>query len=154
MKAIVVYYSRTGTCRKVSETISNLMNADNEEIYEMKNREGAINYIIGGYDAVRRNETNIKVMTKDPAHYDNIIICSPVWAGKMTPAIRTYVNKYKNSFKKVALIAISGGGNSPGFKTDFENTTGVKTTSYVEIQQKDIKNDKLDKLKDFIKTIS
>jgi multimeric flavodoxin WrbA len=36
-------------------------------------------------------------MKKNPAGYDLVIFGSPIWAGNIAPAIRTYINQYGDS---------------------------------------------------------
>jgi flavodoxin len=44
MKTLVVYYSRTGTTRKVAEAIAGILRCDIEEVVDTKKRSG----ILGG----------------------------------------------------------------------------------------------------------
>ena len=41
MKILVAYYSRTGTTRKVAETIAGILKCDIEEVLDKKSRFGA-----------------------------------------------------------------------------------------------------------------
>ena len=44
MKALVAYYSRGGTTKKVAEKISALLEGDIEEIHDLKKRSGIIGW--------------------------------------------------------------------------------------------------------------
>ena len=48
-------------------------------------------------------------MTKTIDDYDFIIVGSPVWAGKIAPAIRTFLAKNDFSDKQVAFFVTMGG---------------------------------------------
>ena len=109
MKSLVVYYSRTGNARFVAETIAAEVGADIEEVVDLKKRSGVLGYLSGGSDARRGKETEIAPTTKLPAIYDLIIVGTPVWAGRPTPAILTYLKKNDLSEKKVALFFTQGG---------------------------------------------
>jgi len=106
---LVVYYSRTGSTRKVADYITKQLGADMEAIIDMKKRSGVFGFVIGGMDALMRKETEISEIKKDPSKYELVIVGSPLWAGNMPPAIRTYLNKYKADIKSVAFFATSGG---------------------------------------------
>ena len=93
MKSLVVYYTRTGNARFVAETIAAEIGADVEEVIDLKKRTGALGYLSGGSDARRGKETEISPTKKSPAEYDLIIVGTPVWAGRPTPAILTYLKK-------------------------------------------------------------
>ena len=104
MKALVVYYSRTGNARFMAETVAAELGADIEEVVDLKNRQGRLAFLPAGRDALRGKETEIAQTKRTPANYDLIIVGQPVWAGSPTPAIRTYVKKNDLSGRKVALF--------------------------------------------------
>jgi flavodoxin len=109
LKSLVVYYSRSGNARFVAETIAAEVGADVEEIIDLKKRSGVLGFLIGGSDARRGKETKISPITKSPANYELIIVGTPVWAGRPTPAITTYLKKNDLSGKKVAVFFTRGG---------------------------------------------
>lgn len=99
MKTLVVYYSRTGATRKVAEKIAFLLGSDIGEIVDLKNRKGVFGFLSAGYSAFTRKLTEIKAPEKDPSAYDLIVVGTPIWAGNITPAARTYLSR----------IAVEGG---------------------------------------------
>jgi flavodoxin len=109
LKSLVVYYTRTGNARFAAETIAAEIGSDVEEIMDMKKRSGAMGYLSGGSDARRGKETEIAPTKKSPADYDLIIVGTPVWASRPTPAVTTYLKKNNFSSKKVALFFTQGG---------------------------------------------
>jgi flavodoxin len=104
MKTLVIYYTRTGNAKFIAETIAAELGADIEEVIDLKNRQGRLNYLPAGRDAMQGKETEIAQTKRTPTDYDLIIIGQPVWAGSPTPAIRTYLNKNDLSGKKVAVF--------------------------------------------------
>jgi flavodoxin len=104
MKTLVVYYTRTGNSKFAAETIAAELGADTEEVIDLKNRQGKLAFISAGRDAMSGKETEIAQTKRTPIDYDLIVIAQPVWAGSLTPAIRTYLNKNDLSGKKVALF--------------------------------------------------
>jgi len=112
MKSLVVYYSRTGTTKTAGEAIAKELGADCEEIIDLKKRTGLrpIRWLIAGKDARRRNLTNIRTQKK-PENYSMIIIGTPIWGGKMTPAVRTYLTNHNLDGKKVGFFCTAGGSN-------------------------------------------
>jgi len=108
-KVLVVYYSKTGHTRKIAQDIARQIDADLEEISDQKKRMGLLGFVLGGRDAMTKKETRISEMKKNPAEYDLIIFGSPIWAGNITPAIRTYINQYGDSIGSTAFFFSSGG---------------------------------------------
>ncbi len=110
-KVLVVFYSRDGHTKRVAEIIADALNADIDKIEDKKSRKGLIGFIRAGYDATRGKTTDIS-FSKDPADYDVVILGGPVWNGKVTPAIRTYLLKNNGRIKKSVFFvtcAIGGG---------------------------------------------
>jgi len=109
-KVLVVYYSRTGLTRKVSESICKKLGAQLSEIVDKKDRSGAMGYLIAGKDATQKKITQITYDIK-PSDYGTIIIGGPVWAWTMSPAIRSYITENKDILKtkKLAFFATQGG---------------------------------------------
>lgn len=108
-KVLVVYYSRTGSTRKIAQDIAKQMDADLEEISDQKKRTGLLGFVLGGRDAMTKKETCISGMRKNPAEYDLVILGSPIWGGNITPALRTYINQYGDSIRSTAFFFSSGG---------------------------------------------
>jgi flavodoxin len=109
LKSLIVYYTRTGNARFVAETIAAEIGADLEEVVDLKKRTGVFAYLSGGSDARRGKQTQIAAIKKSPADYDLVIVGTPVWAGRPTPAILTYLENQNLSDKKVALFFTQGG---------------------------------------------
>ena len=111
MKTLVAYYSRTGHTKFIAEKIAQQLGADLCEIIDKKNREGKLGFLGGGNDALREKLTDIEV-SKPIEGYDFVIIGSPVWAGKIAPAIRKFM--VTNDFKeKTVALFVTLDGNKP-----------------------------------------
>jgi flavodoxin len=151
MKCLLAFYSRTSTTKKIAELISTEMNCEYEEIIDTKKRKGRFfGFIKSGFAATREKLTIIKETQKDPKLYDVVILGTPIWNKRMTPAIRTYITENKNRFKSVAFFCTMGGKGGP---ETFESMTKLceKTPiSTLAITKKEIKNElHQDKIKNF-----
>ena len=104
MKSLVVYYTRTGNAKFVAETIAAELGSDIEELVDLKKRAGKIGWMSAGKDATQEKQTQIGPTTRVPQDYDLIVLGTPIWASKPTPAIRTYIAKNDLSGKNVALF--------------------------------------------------
>ena len=101
MKALVAFYSRTGNTKSVGEEIARCLNADVDEIVDKKNRAGIIGFLGGAIDALFDKSTEVEYMS-NPQEYDLVIIGSPVWAGRVTPAVKAYLSR--NRFNKTGFF--------------------------------------------------
>jgi flavodoxin len=113
MKILVAFYSRTGSTKNIAENIAKKLNADIEEIIDLRNRKGILGWLLAGRDAFRKRSTTLRKLQKNPSDYDVVILGTPLWAGRMAPAIRTYLSISK--IKKAAFFITCAG--SPVDKT-------------------------------------
>jgi flavodoxin len=154
MKSLVVFYSRTGTSRMVAEKISKALNSDLEEIIDKKSRAGPLGWLSGGKDASQKALTDIMPIKFDPAKYDVVVIGSPIWAGNLTPAIRTYISENKGKIKKAAYFCTQGGNNPSQFFSDIEDACGRSGCATLSITTHEAKSSSIDdKINAFAKRI-
>jgi flavodoxin len=77
-----------------------------------------LGFVIGGFDATRGRKTDIAEMKKSPRDYDLIVVGTPMWNKRITPAVRKYLEDNKFSEKRVALFCTNNGSQSERvFKT-------------------------------------
>ena len=113
MKTLVVYYSRTGNTRQLAKSVAAALNADIERVVDLKPRKGILGCIGAAFDALLGRTTRLKKTEKKPSDYDLVVFGTPVWAGTVAPAIRSYILSHQNDFRKVAFFCTAG-GQSPG----------------------------------------
>ena len=118
-KTLVVYYSFTGNCRSIVNSLTANIDADVMEILPAE--EGldyaANNYAIGSsLIAAIREKPNaaasypaIKPVTRNAADYENIIIVTPLWWSNMAAIMQSYLFREgaKMKGKNVGLIVSS-----------------------------------------------
>ena len=104
MKPLIVYYTRTGTTRKVAKKLSTLLRCDSEEIHETTSRSGIMGWLRAGRDSAYKRLTKLENVNNDPAMYDVIVIGTPIWNHTLSAPIRTYIARYRDRFKSVAFF--------------------------------------------------
>ena len=138
-KCLVVYYSRSGNTRQVAEAIAQELGAVIEEIVDRKRRSGALGFLGGCKDALFNKLTEIDEPMNDPSTFELVVIGTPVWAGKMTPAVRTWLSRFLDSLPQVAFLATAGGQSGAGTFKGMGKVLGkrpVDTLSFTEKQLK------------------
>lgn len=155
MNILIAFYSRKGHTKKIGELISNSLNCDYEEIIDLKKRTGfIIGFLKCGYAATREKQTSIKEIQKDPGLYDLIILGTPIWNKKMTPAIRTYISDNKNKFKNIAFFCTLGGKGASKTFESMAKFCDKEPLSTLEITKKEINSGyHIDKVNSFIQEI-
>ena len=140
MKALIAYYSRTGTTKKVAERISTLLGGDVEEIHDLTKRSGVIGWLRAGWDAGSKKLTTLEKVKNDPAVYDIVVIGTPIWNRTVSTPIRTYISQYKESFKKVAFFSTEGGTGGNPFD-EMELLCGKKPKATLKLRRRRVKSD-------------
>ena len=138
MKTLVVYYSRTGFTKKLALALAAKLQADVEELVDNTSRKGIMGWLKGGRDAVKKFMTVISPAQKDPAQYDLVVVGSPVWAGTMAPALRTYLTQNKSKVKKTACFCTMGGSGDQGLFTQVEDILGQKPLATLTVKTKQV----------------
>ena len=102
---LVLYYSRTGSTKKIAEELSGLLDADLEEVIDLKKRNGFTGFMRAGMDALLKRHTSINKISSRLGSYKLVVIGTPVWAGTMAPAIRRVLNDFSRVIKKAAFFS-------------------------------------------------
>ena len=156
MKALVLFYSRTGNTRRIAEEIAETINADIEELRDRKERKGILGFMLSGMDARLKRKANLKETKNNPALYDVVILGTPTWANTMSTPIRTYIHHNSNSFNKVAFFVTSGFGRAEsaiGISKDMASLCGKEPVAFLSLGMKDIDKEHLHKVEDFASTV-
>jgi len=154
MKSLVVFYSRKGSTKNIAEIISNELGCDTDEIFDMKKRMGIIGFLRAGKDATFKKLTVIEGVDKNPELYDLIVLGTPIWNKRMTPAIRTYMTENNSKLKNVAFFCTEGGRGGPKAFKSMADLCEKEPLSTLEITKDDIKEELyLEKIKTFIQEI-
>lgn len=91
MRVLVAFYSRTGNTRRVAEAIAERLKADMEEIRDVGSRSGVPGFFRSGYEALAGKLPEIQQVYRRPDEYDLVLIGSPVWVGRPSSPIRSYL---------------------------------------------------------------
>lgn len=155
MKTLVVYFSRTGTTKKVAEKIASEIGADIEEIKEEKPRKGFLGYMRSGREATLKSKPKIDDPLKKPKEYDLVIIGTPVWSWGVSSPVRSYINLVKDDLKGVAFFCTMGGSGGKNAFKHMEDAASMVPKFTLELKQKEVMDESyLPKVKQFTDKIT
>jgi flavodoxin len=155
MRSLVVYYSRTGNTKAVGEEIARELGAKRDEIIDLKKRTGLrpIRWIIAGKDAWQRKLTKIK-FGESPEEYDMIIVGTPVWAGKMTPAVRTYLTSHDLNGKNLGFFSTALRDSGKPFEEMEKLAPGASIIGTLGLRASEIRSGSYrEKVRSFVKAL-
>lgn len=116
MKRAIIYYSLSNNTKTTAEKLSEVLGADIYRIELVKplpdNKAGQM--LEGGRQATFGVKPEITGAPKDYAKYDEIIIGTPIWAGKCASPFNTLFEDKALCEKVVAAFTYSGGGDNGG----------------------------------------
>jgi menaquinone-dependent protoporphyrinogen IX oxidase len=99
MKAIVIYYSRKGSNKFLAEKIAGHLSADIEAIRTR-------------LDVFLLFLLNIHAGNKPLKHnledYQKVIVCSPIWMGRIIPPLRSFLQKYGTKIQALYFVTCCG----------------------------------------------
>lgn len=114
MKAAVVYYSHTGNTAFAAEKMGERLSADIIRIEPVKAYpdKGFKMFLFGGKSAVMSETPKLAPYSFNADDYDTVFIGMPVWASRITPPMRTFINENKAALadKKLRVFMCCSGG--------------------------------------------
>jgi len=109
LKTLIACYSYSGHTLKVAEALKEEINADLTVIKTVKDKW----YFFKLWDAIRENSVPIEPCVTDLIDFDGLVVCCPVWGGKVPAAVNQYLSELKNlKGKYFGVFVTSGGGKS------------------------------------------
>jgi len=99
MKTMVYYYSRKGSNRFLAQKIAVDLKCEIEEIIPRLN--------VHLFMLMGLNLGNNKLKTK-VEDYDRVILCGPIWMGKLIVPLKNFVIKYRQKINKLIFVSCCG----------------------------------------------
>lgn len=137
-KTLVVFYSRSGTTRRIAEALSAALKCDLEEITEPRPRTGFFGYIRSLLQASRQRPSAILPKKHEVSSYDLVVIGTPVWAWSLSSPVRAYLMATASQLPKVAFFCTLGARGSEGAFAQMTAIVGKKPRAICAITQREV----------------
>jgi hypothetical protein len=128
MKYEVVYFTRTGNSKRVAEKISSKLGTDLIEIKDHMRWNGFIGYMRAGFYSTMDKKVQI-TLSEPLKDYDELIVVSPLWAGGLASATRSFLTTLPR--EKVHLVVTSIGSVIKD-RTGYKSVTDIIERSQSE----------------------
>ena len=120
MESLIVYYSLEGNTQYAAERIAEKTGADLLRLVPKKayKDKGFAKFFWGGKSAVMAEKPPLQPYNTDLTQYDHFIFGFPVWAGNVTPPLRTFILENADLLKEKKISAFacqSGAGAEKAF---------------------------------------
>ena len=120
MRVLVVYFSYSGTTKKIANMIAELTNGEEHELVPEKQYDASRGALIKEAGQEIKNGFCPKLLSGDVAaeEYDCIFVGSPNWMGTFAPPVLTFLRNANLKQKRVALFCTHGGGGFGNMEGD------------------------------------
>ena len=111
---LIVYYTLEGNTDYAAKKIAKAMGYEVLRLRPAKRypRKGALKFLVGGKSACLAETPKLKPYEFNADDYARIIFGFPVWAGNVTPPIRTFIKENDLQGKNIAAFACQGGAGA------------------------------------------
>lgn len=102
----IVYFSRSGTCKKIGYELGKKLSCEVIEIKDNKDWKGFLGILKGSYYAISGKDVEISLSGSVDSS-DELVVITPLWAGRIVPAVKKFLSGVGKD--KVSLVVCSNG---------------------------------------------
>jgi flavodoxin len=129
MKSCIAYYSRIGNTEIAAQYLAEKIGAKVIKLEDKTNYGGIIGFIKGGMNASKAKKAEMDSSIYDEiSTFERIILATPVWAGKTTPAMNAVLENVDFEGKEVYVMTTQA-------KASVEDTE-IRRAFYMDIIEK------------------
>ena len=145
MSASVLVSSVTGTTLTVARAIADALGATLTELAAPKVQPRPWSVLSLGYATLFGGTTPVTLSGPDPTRADLIVLAAPVWAGRLSVPMRSWLGGHPALPQRVALVMTGDNpiGN-PGALPDFARQVGVSPVATLYLCSTRVKQGGLD----------
>ncbi|MBK7172291.1 MAG: hypothetical protein IPH84_03455 [Bacteroidales bacterium] len=107
MKTIVVYYSNKGSNKYLARKISKELSCQIEEI------KPRLNIFLFFLMNIHLGIWPLKNNLKD---FDRVILCGPIWMGKLIPPLRSFIKRNHSKLNKLIFVSCCGSSDDKKYE--------------------------------------
>ena len=100
---LVAYYTNTSSNKYLAERIAKELHADIEPI---RPRVNSVPFLLTC--SLLKFGPGIKSLEHDPARYDRLIVCGPIWNGQFIAPLRDTIQRYREEVNEIVLVTCCG----------------------------------------------
>lgn len=141
MTLCIVYYSATGNTRTVAEAIATELGGTLIPVRDLAAYSRATLYLFGAPKALRGERAEIEPARIDASAFDLIVVASPVWAFRPTPAANAAIAALEGCEGKTGFaVATCGGmpGKTLALMTAAMEERGIRVVGEFLLTEKDV----------------
>jgi menaquinone-dependent protoporphyrinogen IX oxidase len=143
LRTLLVYYSLSGTTKRLALKLAGSLNADLEEIVPVHQlRPGFMTYVRVGWAAVTRSLMPVRPVTHQVGTYDLVIVGGPVWIGHIAAPVRSWLKASgliaTPTTRFASFVTLTGSGPKAAF-AELDELAGRPAIARLAITESDRK---------------
>lgn len=111
--ALVIFYSYTGTSRRVAELLCSQQNWRMAEVLETRPRRGATGTLRCVLDSALRRRPRVRYEGPPPEDFDAVVLVSPIWMQRLAGPMRSFIAERRADLPPAAVVSVMGGTGAP-----------------------------------------
>ncbi|MDO9113489.1 MAG: flavodoxin [Polaromonas sp.] len=123
-KILVVFYSYTGTSRRLVQLLCSQLDWPSGEIVEERARSGASGTLRCVADSLLRRQPRIRYQGPDPGGFGTVVLVSPIWAYRLASPMRSFVAERRDDLQQIAVVSVMGGSGAPNAVAEIGHLLG------------------------------
>lgn len=131
MKTCIAYFSKTDNTKIAAEYLAEKIGAKIIQLQDNTNYKGFVGFLKGGMNASRAKTAALDTSVfGEISKYDRVILATPVWAGKTTPAINAVLENVDFTGKEVYVLTTQAdpdAKDAQGRKAFYEAAVSAKS---------------------------
>ena len=140
MVTTILVYSLTGNTAIVAQALAERLGAGVANLVAPKVKATPLAVLRLGYATLFGGKTPVQLQGPDPTRADLLILAAPVWAGRLSVPMRTWLAGHPALPRRVALV-MTGGNPAPSTTAlaDFAARAGVTPLATLYLSEARIK---------------
>lgn len=139
-RTLVVYYSLSGNTARVALDLAKMIGADIESLRDRHHGAGFWGSLKAAWHAMRQVPTQLAPLRHEPSEYTLILIGTPVWAGRMTPAARAYLLQCAARIPNVGFFVTSAATDATKVVPAMEALAGRRAVAFKGFDARELKD--------------
>ena len=135
---LLVYFSRSGTTERLASQLAAKLGADLELVKPRVSYKGTGGYLKGIWHSLLRRMPALD-RGRDPGGYATVIVGSPIWAGRLSAPMRSYLAQVRGTIGPAAAFWVSGSGAPyKAVAAEIEQLTGRTLLATASFGQREV----------------
>ncbi|MEQ9813395.1 MAG: hypothetical protein RLO50_11500 [Azospirillaceae bacterium] len=110
-RRLVVCYSDTGHSAAAARFVAEALKAETETLTAPALRPGRWGFFLRALGALLHRPARLAPLRHDPADFETIVLCGPIWAGNLATPLRGYLKAVERHLPRIRAIVLTYSGS-------------------------------------------